>query len=933
MKSLSKPAAPGLASVVLACLLTLSACGVPTEAELLASARTALASHKPDAARLALKTLVQAHPKSSEGRLLLGKLMHDSGEMAGAEAELRRALALGQPEANVMPTLASSLIALGQGALLLQQFGQLSLPEPQADAGLKTQLALAEATDGQLDKASARLGQALRSAPDFAPALLLQARLAAAKGDTADAMTQAEALTARLPTYADAWMLKGELLLRAGGDPATQRDAAMAAYLQVLQIKPDSVAAHSALISLQLAKADLAAATRQWTALQLAAPQHRQTLFFEAVLAEQKGDAKRTRELMQLLLRGAPENPQFLTLAAQAEIKLNAPSQAEVLLLKAMKAQPKAPAPRRLLASVQWRSGQSDKALATLKPLLETKPPDAQALTLSAQVHLLRGETAAADTAFAQAVKLQPDDTRLRTAMALSSLAKGQDVTALNELQSIAADDKSTIADLALISARLRRNDLPGALKAVDALAIKLPGDALPDQLRGRIALQRKDFAGARQSFEAALTKNADDLPALSGLASLDLADKQPAAAKARFTSLLRRQPKHAGAMLALADIGLRTGAPHEETIAWLTQAIEAEPSAAKPRWLLADLQLSSGKTAQALAVAQAGVTALPDDPALLDRLGRAQFANGQVQQAVVSFSKLAALAPKSALPQLRLADAHAAASNRPALAAAVKRAAEIDGNSLPVQQAQIKLAMLNDKPDQALGVARRVQSQRADQAVGFRLEADIEIGRKQWDAAAIALRKAIARQQPGDSATRLHGLLLAGKKAAEADKLADEWRRSHPDDLGFLLHLGDTALANNNPGGAEPQYRRVLDRQPDNVLALNNLAYSMALQKKPGALALTERAQQISPNVPTLMDTLAFCLAAEGQLPRAVEVQTRVVAAEPKAAPFRLQLAKLLLKSGNMPGARTELNTLAKLGAGFDRQTEVAEMLKSLGG
>lgn len=923
-----------LAAITLACALALAGCGDPSPADLLASARSHLAKNELEAARLQLKTLLQGQPDSAEARFLLGKVMLDTGDPAGAEAELRRALEAGHPEVAVLPLLSRSLVGLGKGALLLQQFGQVTLPEPQANAELKTQLATAQAAEGDLAGARSTAQQALQQSPDFAPALLLQARLTAADGDHAGALKAVEALLARQADNADAWLFKGDLLSRdAAGKRAADTAPATEAYRQALKAKPDNVPAHVALIKLDLARSDFAAANTQWAALQKVAPRHPQTMFFETVLAEQKGDYKRTRELTQTLLRAAPNDPQVLMLAGQAEQKLNSLTTAEAHFAKAVQVVPKAPAPRRQLAQVQLRSGQADKALVTLRPLLEADPPDADALSLAARAQMMLGNSAAADASLAKASKLKPDDPRLRTAMALSRLAKGQDPAAIAELQAIAAADKGSTADLALVNVLARQNDLPAALKAVDALAAKLPGDALPDQLRGRLAMQGKDTAAARQAFEAALAKNADYLPAVAGLAALDMADKQPAAAKARFEAVLQRNPQHAGALMALAEIGARAGDKPEQTTELLTRAIAADPTDVRPRLLLADLHLNAGQMKQALDVAQAGVSALPDNPDLLDRLGRAQLAGGQAQQAVSTFSKLATLAPRSALPQLRLADAYNANNNRSGVAAAVKRAAELAPDSLLVQQAQVNLAVQDGKTDQALALARKVQAQRPDDAVGFSMEGDIELRRRNWDAAAVALRKSMVRKAPGDSAQRLHGALLAGKKTAEAAQMAADWRKAHPDDLAFLLHLGDSALASGNTAQAETLYAEVLARQPDNVVAMNNQAYVLALQKKPGAVALAEKAYQKAPKSPAVMDTLAFTLAAEQQLPRAIELQTQAVAAAPAAHQFRLQLAKLHLQAGDKPSALTELQALAKLGTAFPRQAEVADLLKQAGG
>ena len=915
---------------LLAAALLGTGCSGSSEADLLASARTHLDKNDLESARLQIKNALQKNPNSGPARLMLGKLMHDTGDMAGAEVELGRALELGQPEVAVLPVLADTLVTLQKGRSLVQRFGKLNLPDPKADAALKTQLATAEAIDKDLGAADAQLARALQSQPDYPPALLLRARLASAHGDGAGALSQVEALLKSSPNLADAWLLKGELLLRASPSDAV---GATAAYAQAVKVKPDLVAAHNALIMLLLTKPDVPGATQQWAELQKVAPKNPQTLFLEAVLAEQKGDYKRAREIAQLLLRGAPNSPQILMLAGQTESKLNALAQAETLFAKAVQVLPKAAAPRLQLAQIQLRNGQADKALVTLRPLVDANPPDVQALTLFAQAQLIAGDIKGADASFARAAKLQPNDSRLRTTLALSQLAKGQDTAALAELQSIAASDKGSTADMALISAQVRRNDLDAALKAVDVLAAKMPDQPLPEQLRGRIALQRKDLAGARKHFDAALVKDPDFMPALAGLAALDLDAKQPEAAKARFEATLKRHPANASAMMALAEISKRTGGKPAEVIQWLDRAIKANPNDATPHLLLIDQYLGSSQTKPALIAVQAALAVLPDNAELLDRLGRAQLASGDSQQAISTFNKLAALNPKSPLPQLRLADAQAAAKNPDAMATAVRKANELAPKLLLVQQAMLSLAMIENKPDQALTIARTVQTQNPEDATGFRMEANVEIRQKNWNNAAVALRKALTRNAPGDSVQRLHAVLLASKKTAEADSLVADWRKSHPADLGFVLYLGDVAMAAGNLTQAEQYYAAVLAGQPDNVLAINNLAYLLAQQKKPGAVLMAERAFKLAPDTPAVQDTLAFCLASENQLPRAIEIQTKVVATTPDSAQFRLQLAKFLLQSGDKPGARVELKILAKLGPAFANQAEVTELLKPLGG
>jgi tetratricopeptide (TPR) repeat protein len=112
----------------------------------------------------------------------------------------------------------------------------------------------------------------------------------------------------------------------------------------------------------------------------------------------------------------------------------------------------------------------------------------ATALSLAAQAQMMKGDAAAADAIFARAAKLKPDDLRVRMAIALSNAAKGKGPAALAELRAVAAADKGTNADMALINLLVRTNDAAGALKAVDNTAAVLM-EGMSAQVGGFVGL------------------------------------------------------------------------------------------------------------------------------------------------------------------------------------------------------------------------------------------------------------------------------------------------------------------------------------------------------------------------------------------------------------------------------------------------------------
>ena len=385
-------------------------------------------------------------------------------------------------------------------------------------------------------------------------------------------------------------------------------------------------------------------------------------------------------------------------------------------------------------------------------------------------------------------------------------------------------------------------------------------------------------------------------------------------------------------ALLASARLKAGTGAPREEIIKVFTDAIQQNGSDPAPRLALINYQLANKDFKAALELGQAATAALPNNTDILEALGRAQAASGDTNQALATFNKLSQLLPQSPLPYLRLADVQWAAKNRDGAMQSLKRALAIAPDNLQAQRAVVDAYLADNKTTEAVGVAKDIQKQRPTQDVGFLLEGGIEASLKRWDKA-LEVYNAGLKAAPNSTelATRVHVALTAAKQEAAADKHAADWLKTHPRDAEFQYYLGDFALAARNLPQAELRYREVLKLQPENALALNNVAWLMATAKKPGSVVMAEKANALLPNRPVIMDTLALALAAEGQAAKGVEVMKKALALENTNPQLRFNLAKLLIDAGDKAGAKTELTTLSQLGTKFPRQGEVAALLKTL--
>ncbi len=905
-----------------------AACGAEGADDMLVSAKNYLAKNDHKAAVIQLKNALQKKPDSAETRFLLGRTLLDNGQAASADVELRKALALGYPPSQVVPPLARALVALQNYRKVIEEFGDTSLPEPQGTADLKTSLAIAHAALGADAKSAAALRAALDASPGDLRALTFQARREASERKFDEAIASIDRVLAADPAYKEALQFKGDLLLQAKADMA----GATAAYRKALATDPGYLPAHVGLIEALFAKGDTSAAGTQISELHKRYPEHPQTLYFEARIAYLNEDSKKARDLIQRVLRVVPGNAKVLLLAGAIELKNQSLVQAEEYLNKALLTSPDLAGARQLLAQTQIRAGQPDKALMTLQPLLSGPKPDAETLSLAAQAEMQTGDVKHAEAYLVQAAEIDPTQTRSRVALTLNR-AKGRDVdTALGEIESIAAADSGSFADMVLVDAYLRKREFDKALAAVDRLEKKGAGkQAHVANLRGRVQLLRKDVDDARRSFERALSIDPGFTAAAANLALLDLADKKPDQARKRFERVLAADPRNVQAMLALAGLTARTGGSAEEVGTLIGDAVKANPTEVAPRLTLIEHYLSHKDMKRALTVAQEAVAALPQRPELLDALGRAQVAAGERNQAINSFTRLAKLQPNSPQPYMRLAAVHAEEKDMDKARASLKRALGIKPDLVSAQRVLVGIELAAKRPEEALVVARTVRRQRPSEDAGYLLEGAVETTRKNLPAALGVYRAGLKTAASSDLALAMHGALGSAGQATEADRFSTAWLKEHPDDARFLWQMGSIALEKQDFQLAENHFRQVNRLQPDNVLALNNLAWVLARLGKPGAVAYAERAIALAPDKPVLLDTLAHAQASEKQFAKAIETEKRALSLAPDAHSLRLALAKFYISAGDKTSARAELDRLARLEGKFAAQQEVGRLLQTL--
>jgi len=906
-------------------LLPVVSSGSYTDAQYLERARVYLDKGELKAASLEIKNALQQNQNNAQAHWLLGKVYLELGNAAGAEKELRRASEFGVEDGAVLPLLAQALLVQGK----LEELQLLSLEKlTTGDQKAKVLAAqgLGKLVQREEDSAEEKINQAVALDPQSPYANVAKVRLLAAKNEFDLARKELKRVLELDTDYAPAWSLLGDLESR-----DNNLVKAEAAYTNAVENSTYNLPDLLKRAQVRIQQKKYEAAQKDIDILKKRLPRHPGVNYTQGMIHFQNKHFTEAAAAFDLTLQANDRHQQAMFFLSRTHLQLGNMRQAELYGKQFLSAVPDSVPGRRLMAAIEFGNQRYSSAEELIRPVVASHEDDMVALNLLASALLKQNKWDEAIVLLEKAASLQPNSAVTQLRLGVGLLAAGRQTKGIEHIEAaLELDPQLQQAYILLVQNYLNQKDFEKALAVAENYRDQLPESAAPYNLIGRIKLVSGQETDAAEAFTRAREMAPGDPEANHKLAALAIRNKAYQEARNYYQDVLKYHKNHLSTLLKLAALdGLEK--KEQAMLDRIQQAVEAHPKSVLPKVVLARYYLTQRKPEKVplLMVSMSEEQRL--SPAVLEVMALSQLAQKQFIEAKYSLEQLIKRQPESAQAHFLLARAYAGLGDRVGLREELEKTIELAPRDFAAHLVLARLQLLEGQKEKVVEHIVVLNELSPGHPDVLRLKA--VLARTQGDQeTASGLLEDVFEKSPSTASM----LSIARQKWAMGDKMAalelqEEWTAAHPDDLTASLALAGTYQQQDQVEQAIVQYKQVLAKEEQNVIALNNLAWSLRNEQPVKALEYAERAAELAPNSSLVIDTFAVVLMKNGDIERAKRYIERALAKKPKNPAFRYHSAMIDVAAGDKVSAIETLQVLLGEGSNFSEKAEAQQLLAEL--
>ncbi|PKI17787.1 XrtA/PEP-CTERM system TPR-repeat protein PrsT [Colwellia sp. 12G3] len=865
-------------------VLSLGACSEQKTAEqLIASANQYSQQGKLSNAIIDYKNAVRLAPKSAEARIGLGRAYLNQGNYISAEKELDKAVELGVSYAQAATLLAQVKTRLDK----FEEVEQLvKLSEELNDNDYLTVLSyagMATLANGQAEKAQDYFSQAAAILPESAYSKLSQAYLLYIERDFSQGLAIINNQLTEQPAFAEASLLQGYLYF-----VLTDYEKASDSFEQYLESYPLDHNIRFFLVNslIKAGKFEQAdALTDKLLAIFKKSPL---ALQYKAQIAFQANDFLKAREFAS---QAVAYDEVFIIakmIAGVSSYKLDELEQAYDYLIGLEDMLPATHPINVILLSIKIKLGHTDDIASSVAKLnaLKNSDSDSELLQISSVELMKSGDFASAQTLLNKAGQVSPSSAGIKVQRGALLLSQG-DLSGVKSLeQALTIDPSLHETEFALARQYIQGDELSKAQVIATKWLASEEYQVSGNVLSGLIASSQEKVIEAEIYFNKALSLDKNNISALYSLAAVYEFKKQTEHAIEGYEKVIELNPNHHNAirrygvlqtknentvtaisfLSALHDQNKLNGKTHKNLVIGLAQNLRVNnqlPAAIK---LLESLQNEKN---------------LPSRYWII--LANSYTSNQQNDYALATYKKAVKVTSNSYILRVGYISALEKLKKYGKALVIAKQANEDfpNDNNLMSTLAYLELANNNEKA--AKKQLEMLKEKGISNFLIIATEAKIAMIEKDYEQAINLYGETYKKTPNGNNVINLARALQFSKQGDEAEKELESYLSKNANDNQVRMLLaelyGKNNISENNSAKIISTYRDMIKIQPDNIVALNNLAWKeYQINDLVNAQLHIEQALAIAPNEIFLQESYGVILVANKTYQQAIEILTAAV-------------------------------------------------------
>ncbi|RBP25699.1 putative PEP-CTERM system TPR-repeat lipoprotein [Marinobacter pelagius] len=840
------------------------------------------------ASTLEARSAIELQPQRSEPYLLIINNLLIAGDAVNAERQLDELLeripdqSLNSTERNRAHLIrAEALLMKGRHEQALATLEQLDSPgsEEQLEADLLKGRILIDS--GQLEQAGEVYRQARDTNGNAIMPVIGLARVAWLSGDPEQANELLDTASQIDESHPELWLLKARI-----AEANEQWGEAETAYIRALEdIGQYDVMTYrkyetiSALINVLRAQGKAKEAFVYEEILAKSAPGTIKANLTAAQAALQENDLESAAGYLEEILAQAPEHQQGALLLGLIRLRQGRVEEAESLLAPIAETG-ELEAASKLLAATRLSLNDIEGAREAIADL-EGNESDPSVMALVGITALASGDSETGERIIESALANKPDYHTLRLRYARYLVQAGRTEDALEHIRMLT--DVPALRDDAwqlMVQAYASNGQLDQAVAASEQWIEKQPENSRALLVRGELALQNEEPDAAERYFEQARETAPETAAPLVALARLSLYRENRDAAIAHYREALATEPNTTEAIRGLSEL-----LTPEELAADMEEILAGQPDAIAPRMVLLEQALLAENHTRA-----DELTAI-----LLERTAENQPAEAEPLVAKLYYDTAAR----------KMAEDNTAEAQR-----LLDRGRALFPDQLDIAVASASLAFRQGRPEQARRIVEETRLAHPESDRPLVVEAEYLANEGNHKAAARMYQLALEKQsRVVTELAHARELNRAGDPEAAIAAL-EQAMQTWPNDPRLPLTLALFAQNQTQPDKAKQAYKRALELDSDNILALNNLAWLYFESDHPDALQLAERAYKLAPQSGSVADTYGWILFNKGFHEDSLPILEKAYELEP-GEQIALHLAEAYKATGQQEKADALLEKL----------------------